>query len=112
MTLLAPLVALTCAIVTNVVFMIRQQVILVNLPSGVAESQVAIIRSVALDRKSDQIARHRQDLLALRAIPGVESASAADTLPLASNDNVQGMCATEQALMGAARRARGRLRRR
>lgn len=50
-TLAAPLVALTCAIVTNVAFMIRQQMMPLNLPTGVADSQVAIIRSVALDRK-------------------------------------------------------------
>ncbi|MGH8402588.1 MAG: ABC transporter permease, partial [Gammaproteobacteria bacterium] len=57
--LLTLLVALTCAIVCNVAFMIQQRAARMKLPSGVAEDQVAMIQSVDLDRNANQIARHQ-----------------------------------------------------
>ncbi|MGH8192421.1 MAG: ABC transporter permease, partial [Rhodanobacteraceae bacterium] len=80
-TLLALLVALTCAIVCNVAFMIEQRAALMHIPSGVAENQLVMLDSINLDRNANQIARHREDLAALRMIPGVESAAAVDALP-------------------------------
>ncbi|HXE65883.1 MAG TPA: ABC transporter permease, partial [Rhodanobacteraceae bacterium] len=46
--LLALLVALTCAIVCNVAFMIQRQEALMNLPSGVAEDQLVLVQSANL----------------------------------------------------------------
>ena len=84
--LLALLVALTCAIVCNVAFMIRQQIALTSLPSGVAEDKLVMIQSVNLDRQSNQIEAHKTDLAALRMIPGVEGVAAVDALPFNGNN--------------------------
>ncbi|WHZ19916.1 MAG: ABC transporter, permease protein [Rhodanobacteraceae bacterium] len=84
--LLALLVALTCAIVCNVAFMIQQHSALMNIPSGVAENQLVILDSINLDRNADQVARHQSDLAALQMIPGVESVAAVDALPFNQND--------------------------
>ncbi|HEX7341125.1 MAG TPA: FtsX-like permease family protein [Rhodanobacteraceae bacterium] len=85
-TLLALLVAFTCAIVCNVAFMIRQHVADMGVPSGVAESQLVMIESVNLKPGVNHIAQHRVDLAALRAIPGVTSAAAVDALPFNGNN--------------------------
>lgn len=84
--LLMLLVALTCAIVCNVAFMIWQQVSLMRLPSGVDENRLVMIDSVSLDRSANHIAQHQSDLAALRMIPGVESVAAVDALPFNGND--------------------------
>lgn len=89
--LLAVLVALTCAIVCNVAFMIQQRATLMTLPSGLAESELVMVQSIDLDRTANQIARHKTDLAALRMIPGVESAAAVDALPFNGNNWTNGM---------------------
>src|SRR6185437_11006327 len=90
-SLLALLVAFTCAIVCNVAFMIEQHAALMHLPSGVAESQLVMIDSINLDRNANQIAAHQADLSVLRMIPGVESAAAVDALPFNQNDWTNGI---------------------
>lgn len=84
--LLALLVALTCAIVTNVAFMLQQRAVRMRVPSGVTENQLVVVESIDLDRKANQIALHETDLAALRTIPGVESAAAVNALPFNGND--------------------------
>lgn len=90
-SLLALLVAFTCAIVCNVAFMIEQHTALMHLPSGVAENQLVMIDSINLDRSANQITAHRAELAALRMIPGVESAAAVDALPFNQNDWTNGI---------------------
>lgn len=92
--LLALLVALTCAIVCNVAFMIQQRSALMNLPSGVAENELVMIQSIDLDRKANQLVRHKTDLAALRMIPGVASAAAVDALPFNGNNWTNGISTT------------------
>lgn len=89
--LLAVLVALTCAIVCNVAFMIQQRATLMNLPSGVAENELVMIQGIDLDHEANQIVRHKTDLAALRMVPGVESAAAVDALPFNGNNWTNGM---------------------
>ena len=89
--LLAALIALTCAIVCNVGFMLQQRVVGMNLPSGVAEDQLVMIQSFNLDQNANQIAAHKTDLAALRMIPGVESATAVDALPFNGNNWTNGV---------------------
>jgi len=89
--LLVLLVALTCAIVCNVAFMIQERAALIQVPSGLAENQLVTIDSINLDRAANQVARHQTDLAALRMIPGVESAVAVDALPFNQNDWTNGI---------------------
>ncbi|RUL74928.1 ABC transporter permease [Dyella choica] len=79
-------VGLTCAIVCNVAFMIVDRVQQLRQPSGVAESELAMIESTDLDQDAQPLVRHQIDLAALRTIPGVQSAVAADALPFNHHD--------------------------
>lgn len=75
-------VSLTCAIVCNVAFMIVHRLAQLDLPSGVAENELVMIDSTGLDVRTPPLVRHETDLAALRAIAGVKSAAAVDTVPL------------------------------
>jgi putative ABC transport system permease protein len=79
-------VALTCAIVCNVAFMIVDRVQMLRQPSGVAEDQLVMVESVDLDPNPQPLLRQRIDLAALRAITGVRSAAAVDALPFNHHD--------------------------
>lgn len=79
-------VALTCAIVCNVAFMIVDRVQGLRQPSGVAEDQLVMVESVDLDPNPQPLLRQRIDLAALRAITGVRSAAAVDALPFNHHD--------------------------
>ncbi|MGH8232573.1 MAG: ABC transporter permease [Rhodanobacteraceae bacterium] len=105
-------VALTCAIVCNVAFMIAQRVQQISLPTGIAENQLSVIHSRfigsdaepwAAQHKADleqaDWAQHQVDLAALRAIPGVKSAAEVRfALPLDKNESSYGTCPSQQAL--------------
>ena len=79
-------VSLTCAIVSNVAFMIVSRATQLQQPSGVAEDELAMIDSTDLDDHAQPLLRHDTDLAALRAIPGVKSATAVDAMPFNHND--------------------------
>ncbi len=96
-SLLTLQVAFTCAIVCNVVFMIANRVHQISLPSGLAESELSMLKIAGIDPGENSQARHAADLAALRAIPGVQAAVAVDSLPLGRNDSSYGTCANQQA---------------
>jgi putative ABC transport system permease protein len=79
-------VTATFAIVCNAGFMIALRTTLLRLPSGLAEDSLVTIDSTGIARDAQPLARHATDLAALRAIPGVQSVAAVDTLPLTHND--------------------------
>ena len=94
-------VALTCAIVCNVAFMVANRVRQVSLPSGLDESELSVIHSTGIgqDAEKNPWAQHEVDLAALRAIPGVESVVAVSyALPLNRNEWSSGTCPSKQAL--------------
>ncbi|MDR3446842.1 FtsX-like permease family protein [Dyella sp.] len=84
--LLVMQVALTCAIVCNVASIIGHRLTQMRAPSGIAENELTLIESTSVDESANQLARHDTDLAALRGIPGVQSASAVDSLPLSGNN--------------------------
>ena len=85
-------VAVTCAIVTNVVFLVVQRVDRISVASGVDEASVSMLDSESVDKKENALARHASDLDALRKIPGVTAAAAVDTLPLGNGESSYGAC--------------------
>jgi len=89
--LLVMQVALTCAIVCNVAAIIGHRVSQMQLPSGIAENELALIESISVDESANQLAKHDADLAALRAIPGVTSVAAVDSLPLSGNNWSNGL---------------------
>jgi putative ABC transport system permease protein len=74
-------IAVTCAIVSNTLFVIRERLARANRPTGIAEDELTRIR-IAQTRKTDAVAATQQDLIALRAIPGVRFATATNQTPL------------------------------
>jgi putative ABC transport system permease protein len=74
-------VAATCAVVCNVGFMVAGRLQRMHMPSGVDEDSLELIRAQDLHPRSDVQARRAADLALLRAIPGVQSAVAVDSLP-------------------------------
>jgi len=84
-------VAVTCAVVTNVVFLIAGRVHLMNQPSGIDESHLAVIESERVMSPGASIAPAiRGDLEALRYIPGVTRVAVVDALPFGHNDWING----------------------
>ena len=78
-------IAIACAILCNAVFVIGERVSRMMQPSGVDEDRLVMIESVGLDpaRKAD--VRIAEDIAALRAVPGVETAISVGQFPYASN---------------------------
>jgi len=96
-SLLTLQVAFTCAIVCNVAFMVVNRVRQVSLPSGLAESELSVLKVAGIDQGENPQARHAMDLAVLRAIPGVQTAVAVDSLPLGRDDSTYGTCGSQQA---------------
>ena len=78
-------VALTLAIVANVLFIITQRVALILQPSGIDEENIIIVDNHWVGPLTLEEARARTDadLAALRALPGVVDAYADYTIPIA-----------------------------
>jgi putative ABC transport system permease protein len=83
--ILACQVALTLAIVANVIFIITQRVALILQPSGIDEANIIIVDNhwVGTLALEEAHARTDADLAALRALPGVVDAYADYTIPIA-----------------------------
>lgn len=98
-------VAITCGIVSNIVFMIANRVEQAMLPSGIAEAELSIIHSTFIGKSGGPPslrALQTRDLAALRRIPGVTAAAAVDdSLPLDQDDSSLTTCASAAALNGA-----------
>jgi putative ABC transport system permease protein len=92
-------VAVTCAIVCNVVHMIVNRIERISVVTGIAESELSVIPSRGIEKGGNPQAQHAADLVALRAIPGVRSAVAVSySLPLNQNESSHGTCPDKKAL--------------
>ena len=74
-------VALTCAIVCNALFLVSQRVDKISMPSGIAENELVMLRVSGIGEQTNAMARTREDLASLRAIPGVTSATIINQVP-------------------------------
>jgi len=74
-------IALTCAIVCNTMFLIGDRLSRIGRPSGVAEDEVLRVELGGIGMTSNEASVTAQDLVALRAIPGVTAAAAANMVP-------------------------------
>lgn len=77
-------IALTCAIVTNALFLIGDRLSAMRVATGVADTELVWVRATGLDLGQDTELGSKQaaDMAALRAMPGVESVAAVNALPL------------------------------
>jgi putative ABC transport system permease protein len=74
-------IALTCAIVCNAVFLIAQRLERMQMPSGVAEHELVLVRMAYIGVRPDARALAQTDLAALREIAGVRQVSLVDAVP-------------------------------
>jgi len=68
-------IALTCAIVSNAVFLIADRSERMSAPTGVAENELLHIRLTPSQNVENDDAITVQDLATLRSLPGVKSAA-------------------------------------
>ena len=78
-------IALTCAIVCNAIFLIRERLARMDRPSGVAEDEIVRVQLTGIGRGSDAAAVTEQDLRALRSIPGVKTAAVTNMVPFGNS---------------------------
>src|ERR1700722_10666886 len=81
-TLIGLQIALTLAIVSNSLFIIRQYVEHMRVPTGIDEANTFTFSNAWVVAQDDSEPRIKADLAALRALPGVIDAQAMDTYPL------------------------------
>src|SRR5215217_1541721 len=74
-------IALTCAIVCNALFLIRERLARMDVPSGIAESEVLRVSLSGIGERADAQAITEQDIAAMRAIPGVKVAASTNMFP-------------------------------
>jgi len=74
-------IALSCAIICNAVFLVAERVDRINMPSGVAESELVNIQISGIGKDTNANALTREDLAALASIPGVASAALTNQVP-------------------------------
>ena len=80
-TLIVLQIALTCAIVCNCVFLVRERLARMDTPSGVVEDELVRIRLTGIGTQADGAALTAADLAALAALPGVEAVANTNQLP-------------------------------
>jgi putative ABC transport system permease protein len=79
-------IALTCAIVSNAVFLIGDRLSRMDQSSGIAETELVRVRLTGVGRgQTDVEAITAQDLTALRAIPGVRAAASMNMIPFGNS---------------------------
>jgi putative ABC transport system permease protein len=81
-TLIALQIALTLAIVSNCVFIIREYVLHMQQPTGIDEANIFTFSNAYVVDDGHSDARIQADLAALRGLPGVIDVEATDTYPL------------------------------
>lgn len=79
-------VALTCAIVCNALFLISQRLERINEPTGLPDDELVSLQTAGGTPGADADARSREDLAALKAIPGVRSLTITNQLPYGGSD--------------------------
>ena len=84
-------IALTLVIVCNSVFIIQQYVRHMNSPTGIDEANLFTLSNSWLVTPLDLEARIREDLAALRALPGVVDAVATNSFPLSWSDTAMSL---------------------
>src|SRR5687768_9595350 len=74
-------IALTCAIVSNAIFLIRERLGRMDRPTGMVEEELVVARLTGIGQAKDADAITEQDIVALREIPGVKFAASTNMIP-------------------------------
>lgn len=83
--LIALQIALTLAIVTNAAYIISERAADIARPSGLDEANTALFITNLFDSNVDQRQLYRDDLDAIRSIPGVLAAAPTQSIPISGS---------------------------
>ena len=78
-------IAVTCAIVCNAVFVIKDRLARMDRRSGVVEEELLRVQLAGIGQTDDAAAVTLQDLAAIRAMPGVTSAATTNMVPFGNS---------------------------
>lgn len=81
-TLIAAQVALTLAILANVLFIVSERIAMMNVASGLDEANTFTLSNQFVGNGRDPVQAVDQDLAAIRAMPGVVGVNAGFSVPL------------------------------
>ncbi len=84
-------IALTCAIVCNAVFLIANRIERLRFDDGLADNELVVLGTHSIGDNPNAAADTREDLAALRAIPGVSAAVMMTGLPFTESQNMSGV---------------------
>ena len=74
-------IAVSCAIICNALFLIGSRLEHMDRASGLAEEEIVRVHITGIGNDDNADALTREDLASLRAIPGVQAASATNQIP-------------------------------
>ena len=74
-------IALSCAIICNAVFLISQRLERMQRPTGMADRELVRINIAGIGEDQDAGALVKQDIAALRSLPGVKAATSLNHVP-------------------------------
>ena len=80
-TLIVLEIALTCAIVSNAVFLIGDRLARMGRDTGLAEDEIVRITLTGIGKNEDAAALTREDLAALGSLPGVRAVAMTNQIP-------------------------------
>jgi putative ABC transport system permease protein len=78
-------IAATCAIVCNALFVVSQRLERMQMPSGIAEHELALVRMAYIGDRPDAKPRAQTDLAGLREIAGVREVALVDAVPFSTD---------------------------
>jgi len=84
-------IALTCAIVCNAVFLIASRVERLRFATGLADTELVVLGTRTIGRGGNAAAGTREDLAALRALPGVRGAAVMSGIPFGDSMRMSGI---------------------
>ncbi|TWR42771.1 FtsX-like permease family protein [Xanthomonas vasicola] len=89
-------IALACAIICNSLFLIGNRLDTLRTPSGIAEQELLSIQLDGIGPQANADARTREDLAALRAVPGVRNAVITNQIPFVNYSSNTGLTLTPE----------------
>ena len=90
--LIALQIALTLAIVSNSLFIIKERIDKMSRPTGMPEDQILTARMLYFGKHVDYAAQAQRDLQFLLAQPGIINAAYANALPLGYGGSTSSLC--------------------
>ncbi len=88
--LVAVQIAIGLAVLVNAVYIVKQRVDKIGRPTGMDTANMIFVASAGFARDFDYEASWREDIAAMRAIPGVQAAGVISNIPLSGGGSSSG----------------------